>query len=177
MWEKEKMLVTSIFSFSRNVFKSHVSKARQNVSLCGNGLNVGLFGKRLILPVNILSHKPDFFKTLKKEPFENIVGKVTSIFSVSHCFLPFPKQISIFQPLLSSAQAFSFHLSNILSFGKELKFNFLSFLKKLTLYHAIPTFNDPKIDAFCKHCGKRKNASNQHFLLFPLCFRHFLKQV
>ena len=43
-WEQEKMLVTSIFSFSHNVFKSLVSKRRQKVS-CGNGVNILLNDK------------------------------------------------------------------------------------------------------------------------------------
>ena len=38
MWEKEKLLDTSNFSFSHSVFKRLVSQGRQKVSLCGNGL-------------------------------------------------------------------------------------------------------------------------------------------
>ena len=38
--EKEKLLVTSNFSFSHSVFKRLVSQGRQKVSLCGNGLRV-----------------------------------------------------------------------------------------------------------------------------------------
>ena len=38
MWEKEKLLVASNFSFSHSVFKRLVSQGRQKVSLCGNGL-------------------------------------------------------------------------------------------------------------------------------------------
>ena len=38
MWEKEKLLVTSNFSFSNSVFKRLVSQRRQKVSLRGNGL-------------------------------------------------------------------------------------------------------------------------------------------
>ena len=37
--EKEKLLITSNFSFSHNVFQSYISLVRQNVALCGNGLN------------------------------------------------------------------------------------------------------------------------------------------
>ena len=37
----------------------------------------------------------------------------------------------------------------------------------LTLYHTIPTFNDPKEEGFGKHCRKKRNAG----LLFPQCFR------
>ena len=39
LWEKEKLLVTSNFSFSHSVFKRLVSQGRQKASLCGNGLN------------------------------------------------------------------------------------------------------------------------------------------
>ena len=38
LWEKEKLHVTSNFSFSSSVFKSLVSMGCQKVSLCGNGL-------------------------------------------------------------------------------------------------------------------------------------------
>ena len=38
LWVKEKLLVTSNFSFSHSVFKRPVSQGRQKVSLCGNGL-------------------------------------------------------------------------------------------------------------------------------------------
>ena len=37
LWEKEKMLVISIFSFSRNVFKSLVSKGHQRCHYVGMG--------------------------------------------------------------------------------------------------------------------------------------------
>ena len=37
--EKEKLLVSSNFSFSHNVFHSYISFVRQNVVLCGNGFN------------------------------------------------------------------------------------------------------------------------------------------
>ena len=33
----EKLLVTSNFSFSHNVFYSYISLVRQNAALCGNG--------------------------------------------------------------------------------------------------------------------------------------------
>ena len=39
LWEKEKLLITSNFSFSHSVFKRLVSQGRQKVSLCGNGLS------------------------------------------------------------------------------------------------------------------------------------------
>ena len=38
MWEKEKLLVTSNFSFSRSVFKKPVLQTRENQGLIGKGL-------------------------------------------------------------------------------------------------------------------------------------------
>ena len=74
-WEKEKLLVTSNFSFSHIVFKRPVSQGRQKVSLCGNGLT--------------LYHTiPTFndFETgrLLKTLWEKEKMMVTSIFSFSH---------------------------------------------------------------------------------------------
>ena len=40
MREMEKLLLTSNFSFSHNVFHSYIAVVRQNVALCGNGLNL-----------------------------------------------------------------------------------------------------------------------------------------
>ena len=37
LWEREKFLVTSNFSFSHSVFKKLTSQGHQKVSLCGNG--------------------------------------------------------------------------------------------------------------------------------------------
>ena len=36
--EKEKLLFTSDFSFSHNVFDSYIPLVRQHAALCGNGL-------------------------------------------------------------------------------------------------------------------------------------------
>ena len=40
--KKEKVLVTSIFSFSHNVLKRLLSQTRQKVSLCGNGFKYSI---------------------------------------------------------------------------------------------------------------------------------------
>ena len=47
LWEKEKLLVTSNFSFSHSVFKRLVSQGSQKVSLCGIGLILLTNGKNL----------------------------------------------------------------------------------------------------------------------------------
>ena len=61
--------------------------------------------------------------------------------------------------ILSSANAFNLDQSKILSFGKE-----------LTQYNIILTFHDPGKETFENIVGKRANAGNQHFLLFPKRF-------
>ena len=47
----------------------------------------------------------------------------------------------------------------------------------LTLYYTIPTLMMLKKKPFENIVGKRENAGNHHFLLFPQCFLPFLKQV
>ena len=55
--------------------------------------------------------------------------------------------------------------------------NYSKQISGLTLYHTIPTLNDPEKKAFENIVGKRENAGNQHFLLFPQCFLPFPKQI
>ena len=40
----------------------------------------------------------------------------------------------------------------------------------LTLYHTIPTFNDPKEEGFGKHCGERRKCWYPAFSSFPTVF-------
>ena len=52
----------------------------------------------------------------------------------------------------------------------------------LTLYHTIPTFNDPLKESLKKKkkkniVGKGENAGNQHFLPFPQCFLAIPKRI
>ena len=63
--------------------------------------------------------------TLKKGPFENILGKGENagrqyFLLIPKCFRPFSKQISIVQLDNFSSSAFNLDLSNILSFSEEL---------------------------------------------------------
>ena len=46
----------------------------------------------------------------------------------------------------------------------------------LTLYHTIPTFNDPKEEAFGKHCGKRRKCWQPAFSSFPTVFSNLLQR-
>ena len=47
----------------------------------------------------------------------------------------------------------------------------------LSLYDTIPTFNDPEKGSCENMVGKRENASNQHFSLFPQCFLPFRNHI
>ena len=100
----EKLLVTSNFSFSHNVFKRLVPQTRKNK---------GLFGKDLTTP--------------RKNPLENIMRNGEN--SVNQHFSSFPAMFSthsiphfcfldIF--IISSATAFNLGMSKNLSYGKEL---------------------------------------------------------
>ena len=70
--------------------------------------------------------------TLKKEAFENILGKGENagkhhFLLFSKCFLPFPKQFVILVCNLLSANAFNLDYSNILSLCKALKLVVVAF--------------------------------------------------
>ena len=56
-----------------------------------------------------------------------------------------------------------------LSYGTRHKMN-------LTLYHTIPTFNDPEKEGFWKHCGKRRKCWYPAFSPFPAMFSTLLER-
>ena len=58
--KKEKLLVTSNFSFSHSVFKRLVSQGRQKASLCGNGL--------MSMEYTRLYHSPDLKQVFLQRP-------------------------------------------------------------------------------------------------------------
>ena len=75
----------------------------------------------------LFTSQSQLLTTLKKKPFENIVGKgenaVNQHFLLfPQCFLPFSKYISFFKPhfLLLSANAFNLKWPKIFLFGKKL---------------------------------------------------------
>ena len=61
LWEKEKLLVTSNFSFSHSVFKSLVMQTRKNQGLFGKGLKS-----------YILSYLTTFLMMRKKASFADM---------------------------------------------------------------------------------------------------------
>ena len=109
LWEKEKLLFTSNFPFSHSVFKRLVSKGRQKVSLCGNGLNKGSDGECmyalhhmiLIYTINPFPNKPWLLHVCSKNLLKTLWEKekllVMSNYSLSHSVLyPFGKLSAIF---------------------------------------------------------------------------------
>ena len=48
--------------------------------------------------------------------------------------------------------------------------------QSLTLYHTIPTFNDPTEGAFRNHCGKRRKCWLPAFSPFPTVFSTLCKR-
>ena len=134
--EKEKLLVTSNFSFSCSVFypfreffatfiKFEIAVCKlfqfwrvQNLSF-GKGLNLNICWKEYVMErwrICLVS-------------FSN--------FSMSICKLKVPV-IKIHQP----------HILQIIYWSH----------KSLTLYHTIPTFNNSEKETFWKHCGKRRKC-------------------
>ena len=79
MGEKEKLLVTSNFSFSHNVFHSDISLVHQNVSSCCKGL--------ISLACHTMFNDPE-------KSFENTFGKGRKCWSPA--FSPFPEMFSTF---------------------------------------------------------------------------------
>ena len=93
---------------------------------------------------------------------ENIVGNVTSIFSVSH---------NVFKSFLSF---FSFFLSKAF-FLKVIK-SLDCVVKESTLYHKILTFNDPERKSLLKTLWKKeKMLVTSIFFFFPTMFSTFPK--
>ena len=53
---------------------------------------------------------------------------------------------------------------------------FLSLWKELTHSHTMTPFDAPGKQAFCKHCGKRRNCSSRAISPFPTVFSSFLNK-
>ena len=74
LWEKEKLLVASNFSFSHSVFKRPVLQTRKNQGLFGKGLNkslpISITGKS-VLTVCSTSLPSDFTNQLGKSDVDD----------------------------------------------------------------------------------------------------------
>ena len=73
LWEKEKLLIKSNFSFSHNVFKSCLLLLRQNEYLCSKGFKTmgkkhsakNLWEMEKMLITSIILHLPQCFHPFK----------------------------------------------------------------------------------------------------------------
>ena len=113
LWEKEKLLVTSNFSFSYSVFKRLVLQTRKNQGLFGKGLSVRFVFKKVqnsvgkgenannqhfyLLPQCF--QKPFLFYTLVKKPRLNKAsGFLVNLLSWLNIYISFWKQTCNRQP-------------------------------------------------------------------------------
>ena len=91
LWEKKKMLVTSIFFFSHNVFKSLFAPAHQKSSLCGKGLIHGMkMGKPVNKPVSSCSKvlyatQPHVLAQYSQNP-KKPTGKILTLYHIIPTF-------------------------------------------------------------------------------------------
>ena len=132
LWENEKLLVTSNFSFSHNVFHRYISLVRQNVVLFCNGLThyttkvfnllSTLWKYRHVYIINC--HTIPTFNTSGKESFWKHFGKRRKCWLPA--FSPFPTMFSILPNtnfylwvtiILSSATTLNLDWFKILWFG------------------------------------------------------------
>ena len=103
MWEKEKLLVSSNFSFSHSVFKRLVLQTHKTQGLFGKGLKKKrhcsiLFPHRRYTQVCLKSFRPTlqrrFLTPVRIKPFGNIVGnwnKIQHFLLFLRCFLPYER--------------------------------------------------------------------------------------
>ena len=61
-------------------------------------------------------------------------------------------------------------ISNVSRYGKIWRTYLLSLSMALTYSHTMTPFDATGKQAFRKHCGQRRIACNEQFLLFPQCF-------
>ena len=108
LWEKEKLLITSNFSFSHSVFKWLVLQTRKNRGLFGKGLKPGPMLYKawvhtqvsLCSNLNPLAHNDDFWRTGEKSLLKTLWEMkkilVTSIFFFSHnVFYPMKDNLNV----------------------------------------------------------------------------------
>ena len=100
--EKEKLLITSNFSFSHSVFKSLVLQTRKNRGLSGKGLIWCKGAKPQVF--NPFQKQALVFTCLKYKSFENTVGK--GEIARNEQFLLFP---TVFSTFLENFPPFSSH--------------------------------------------------------------------
>ena len=77
LWEKEKLLVPSNFSFSHNVLKKRVLQTHKNQGFFGKGLK----NKHKIPLINPLPHNANFLR-----PLERVNNNLTTSWEKEKCW-------------------------------------------------------------------------------------------
>ena len=185
LWEKEKLLVTSNFSFSHIVFHRYISSMRQKTVLCGNNYSDGLNATWQALVTSNFSFSHNVFHSYISLVHQNVVlcgywlnstwqTHVTCNFSFSHNV--FHSYISLVcQNVVLCGNGLTSHQSETVN-----NFNSLS-NDKLLDWSKLKSLMDNKINVTEKSkfvfgqveniMGKGENAGYQHFLLFAQCFQ------
>ena len=174
LWEKEKLLVTSNFSFSRSVFKRLVLQTRKNQ---------GLFGKGLTNYHTMLHFEaPKIYSGGKVWEKEKLL--VTSNFSFSHNVFYLIWSLFFILRALENVvcNLFQCDQSKILSSCNGLNNGWMNSVLhlfqhtgKLTLSQTSPGFYVSAVQVFRNTVGKGEIAHKEQFLLFPYCFLTFWK--
>ena len=163
LWEKEKLLVMSNFSFSHGVFKRLVSHGRQMVSLCGNGLrkNRTSLANRLQL------------STMNMKLFELFV--CLGFYTVSMVFQLFNSDSS---QIHVSWTIFNQYLTSPLTLSQMTNFRLFQTETVCRRQFQIGWKWLKVLQTGRKHCGKKRNCSLRAIFPFPtvfskgLCCRH-----
>ena len=149
-WEKKKLLVTSNFFFSHNVFYS-IRKLYPHLSIfLKSYLHLQLNWKSPKSGEGLtLYHSIPTFNDSKEEGFRKLWEMEKMLVTTS---------------FFCSIRNRNHHLSNNYFFCLQmisnlLQSNILLCGRELTHCHTMTPFDAPRKQAFWKHCGKRKNCS------------------
>ena len=126
-WEKVKVLVTSIFSFSHDVFKSLFFSGSLKSGVCGKEL-ISWRKKKCrkrendVTSIFSFSHSSRIDKMTESSPNRQKTLLLTSNFSFSRSVICRFGELSVILSILklSSANSFTFEECKICRFGKEL---------------------------------------------------------
>ena len=144
-WFNYNVLSAKCFQVGKSMKSVIWWKVREYCNVCyARGQNVA----------QLFTTQSRFLTTLIKKHFENIVGKGENagnqhFLLFPQCFLPFSKQISIFQ-------SHFFCCLRMLSIWTGLTF---CRLVELSLSQTSPDFYVSAVQVFGKHCEKRRNCS------------------
>ena len=95
LWEKEKMLITSIFSFCPSVFKRSIPQDPEKQVLFGNGLTKILLERARDILVNLLSSAMTYLRQM-------LTSTVHLTLFLNKCWFLHVCSTSLYKPLLKT---------------------------------------------------------------------------